>query len=86
MSPIRPLYPSQWTWVGLDDAEPANTPLLVWHFEGGQKRGLGDLDVAELAHALLALLLLLQQFGREASTFYFAMDVSVGAGWPQSKV
>src|SRR5215468_11534893 len=43
---------------------------LVAHLEGGNEGGLGDLHLAELAHALLALFLLLQQlsFTRDVAT------------------
>src|SRR5215813_12943647 len=43
---------------------------LVAHLEGGDEGGLGDLHLAELAHALLALLLLLEElsFARDVAT------------------
>lgn len=45
-----------------DGFENARRPSIVLHFQRGNERFLRDVDLAELAHALLALFLLLQKF------------------------
>lgn len=37
-------------------------PLIVAHFQGGNKSGLRDLNLAELAHPFFALFLFVEQF------------------------
>lgn len=44
-----------------DVADPVRIPGSAVHLEGGDERLLRDLDLAELAHALLALLLLVEE-------------------------
>src|SRR5690349_16515419 len=49
----------------------------VAHFEGGDEGGLRDLDLAELAHPLLALLLLVEElpFAGHVAAVAFGEDV-----------
>src|SRR5690606_23714041 len=48
-------------------------PSIVVHAQGGEEGGLGDFDVAELAHALLPLLLLLQELALAADVAAVAL-------------
>src|SRR5437764_14789465 len=50
---------------------------LVAHFEGGNEGGLGNLHLAELAHALLALFLLLEQLALAADVAAIALGEHV---------
>ena len=45
-----------------------NVASVVLHFQGGDKGLLGNVDLAELAHAFLAGLLFVQQLGAPSST------------------
>src|SRR5690625_4931366 len=53
--------------------KPLPSPSIVVHPQGGEEGGLGDFDVAELAHALLALLLPVQQLALAADVAAVAL-------------
>jgi hypothetical protein len=56
------------------------TVLAVAHFEGGDEGGLRDLDLAELAHPLFALLLLVEELAFAGHVAAVAFGEHVLAG------
>ena len=63
--------------VGQDQRFHGAAPLIRIHLQGGDKRFLGDFDLAELAHPLLALLLLVEEFAFAAGVAAVALGGDV---------